>query len=52
MKKGFRQATQEGEYVIVDYELVKALKGQNTVLKNIYHRNDRADLVIVNSGQA
>jgi len=38
---------QEGEYVVVDYELLKVLKGgENTQLKKVYHRGELADAVI------
>ena len=36
----------EGEYVVVDYEPVQAIKGENTQLKNVYHRGELADAYI------
>ena len=36
----------EGEYVVVDYEPLQAIKGENTQLKNVYHRGELADAVI------
>jgi hypothetical protein len=41
---------EEGEYVVVDYEAVKVLKGGNIALNNIYQRNELADTVITDNG--
>jgi hypothetical protein len=40
---------EEGEYVVVDYESLKALKGGNIRLSNIYHRSELAHAVITDS---
>jgi hypothetical protein len=43
---------EEGEYVVVDYDLVKVLKGENIPLNNIYHRSQLADTVTTDHGRA
>jgi autonomous glycyl radical cofactor GrcA len=40
----------DGEYVVVDYEPIKVLKGGNIQLNNIYHRGELADAVTTNHG--
>jgi hypothetical protein len=40
----------EGEYVVVDYEPIKVLKGANIRLNNIYHRGELADAVTTSHG--
>ncbi|MGO9084324.1 MAG: hypothetical protein ACLQBK_03790 [Candidatus Sulfotelmatobacter sp.] len=42
----------EGEYVIVDYEPIRALKGENIQLNNVYHRSELAEAVTTNHGSS
>jgi len=41
---------EDGEYVVVDYEPIKVLKGRNIQLNNVYHRSQLADAVTASHG--